>query len=104
MTIHKFTLFIPALILLFIGSLYLGTDTAESNQALVDMNVVLNKNTPVYVSGCNTYKSPVVQHKPACPPIRKNFVTRLCALEVFPTNGIIAIEKSGLKENLFFGR
>jgi hypothetical protein len=94
MTIHKFTLLIPALILLFIGSLYFGTDTAETNQALVDMNVVLNKNTPVYVSGCNTYKSPVVQHKPACPPIRKNFVTRLCALEVFPTNGMIA------KENL----
>ena len=104
MLFQKLTPLITGIILLFIVRFYFVDERAETNQELLDMNVVLNKNTPVYVSGCNTYKSPVVQHKPACPAIRKNFVTRLCALEVFPTNGIIAIEKSRLKENLFFGR
>jgi hypothetical protein len=98
MTLRKSTFLIPLVVLLFFAWHYLSVDSVKTNPELIDMNVGLNNNTPAYLSGCKTYQAPVVERKSVYPAMRKNFVTRLCALEVFPTNGIIASSKMKFEE------
>jgi hypothetical protein len=99
MNFRKPYFLIPIAFVLFFVWLYYDADSVKTNPELIDMNVVLNNNTPAYISGCKTYHTPVVERKPVYATIRKNFVTRLCALEVFPTNGIIASSKMKFEEN-----
>lgn len=98
MSFLKLNYLVPLGLVLFLAWCLIGAESENASTDLVLMNVDLNKNTPVYVSGCKTYHTPVVERKPIYPTVRKNFVTRLCALEVFPTNGLIAGNKMRIEE------
>ncbi len=90
MLLRKIMLLLISSALVFCIWNYYDSDALETNQELLYANVDLNNNTPAYLSGCKTFHKPVVARKTIYPTIRKNFVTRLCALEVFPSNDVIA--------------
>lgn len=50
-------------------------------------------NDPVYLSGCQAYpRSKPLKH--VYPAVKTNYITRLCALEVFPSNQTISLFRS----------
>jgi hypothetical protein len=92
MTFKTITLISLAAAGLLFFEFYPGGDALVSNKDLAYANNVLSKNEAVNVSGCRTYQRPVAP-KVVYPSIRKNFVSRLCALEVFPSNEAIAVSR-----------
>ena len=99
MTIPKITLVVlTAASALFIEQYYIN-DTDETNLNLVNSHNLLNDNTPVHMAGCKTYEPPVAP-KVIYPTVTKNFITRLCALEVPPPYGVIALQRSNAEKEL----
>jgi hypothetical protein len=77
-------------------SFFDNTGTLSYNPA-TPANLV-NLNTPVHLAGCTTFERPVPP-KVVFPTVTKNFVTRLCALEVYPPYAVLLMQKSAQKQN-----
>jgi len=93
MVINKTTLTVIAAASFLFFELYLKEEKDTADQSPMTDKPFLNENSAVYMSGCKTYPKPVAP-KVIYPTVRQNFVTRLCALEVFPSNEAIAVQRS----------
>ncbi len=87
-----------AIALLSLGSvvfieLYLKDDSVSIVNDPIAEKPYMNDNSAVFMSGCKTFSKPV-QPKVVYPTVRRNFVNRLCALEVFPSNEAIAVTRN----------
>ncbi len=92
MTINKTTIALIAAGSFLFFELYLKEDAVAADQDPITEKPFLSENSAVFMSGCQTYPRPV-KPKVIYPTVRKNFVTRLCALEVFPSNEAIAVQR-----------
>ncbi|MBL7900673.1 MAG: hypothetical protein JNK73_01650 [Bacteroidia bacterium] len=101
MTINKTMLIVPALASFLFFELYLKEDKLSVDQVPVTEKPFLSENSAVFMSGCQTYPRPV-KPKVIYPTVRTNFVTRLCALEVFPSNKAIAVQRSHKEHGPFW--
>jgi len=78
------------------------SETTVEDKTLLNEYTLLSENEAVNISGCRTYQPPKVVKSPIYPSLRKNFVTRLCALEVFPSNDLIALRDLNVDEVVKF--
>jgi len=69
------------------------TDEAvDTRQHPVTANTFGSENKPVYVAGCKTMDAPVPPKK-TYPTVTRNFVARVCALEVIPPYGVLIAQR-----------
>lgn len=92
MAINKTLLILPAAASFLFFELYVKEDKLSTDEVPMTEKPFLNENSAVFMSGCQTYPRPV-KPKVIYPTVRTNFVTRLCALEVFPSNKAIAVQR-----------
>lgn len=92
----KFIFVVLITLTAFFAAWFFASDKPESNIRLIEQNNFLNDNKPVHLPGCQTYQRPVPK-KVLYPAVRKNFVTRLCALEVPPPYGVIVMQRKAVQ-------
>src|SRR5688572_25916440 len=93
MTPTKLKIGILVVASLAFSTYYFSDEGVVDNQDLIATTNSLNDNDPAYMSGCQTHHGPVAP-KVIYPTVNKNYVTRLCALEVPPSNVVIAKQRA----------
>jgi hypothetical protein len=92
METNKIIFSVLAIVVVAGYAFFLNEEPTKTSPEPVSGNNYGNINKPVYMAGCRTFDRPV-EPVVVYPTVRKNFVTLLCALEVFPPYGIFALQK-----------